>query len=160
MYSSECDEEDKSSDAMSDGDDVDETWASCRERRHKTTGPNGHRPVDLRPPEKLLKRAEKKAARHIERKQVTWACTCMKCRFVAFSALTLLVGHQEEHPACKNWLSDEVLAWLSVRSEEQMICIWSSWCYCHRIISSFIKIQIGLTFTSAGLPRLSWKIGR
>jgi len=27
----------------------------------------------------------------------------------AFSALTLLVGHQEEHPACKK-LSDEVLA--------------------------------------------------
>ena len=33
----------------------------------------------------------------------------------AFSALTLLVGRQEEHPACKN-LSDEVLAWLSVWS--------------------------------------------
>jgi len=31
----------------------------------------------------------------------------------AFSALTLLVGHQEEHPACKQ-LSDEMLAWLSV----------------------------------------------
>jgi len=31
----------------------------------------------------------------------------------AFSALTLLVGRQEGHPACKK-LSDEVLAWLSV----------------------------------------------
>jgi len=32
----------------------------------------------------------------------------------AFSALTLLVGCQEgQHPACKNLLSDEVLAWLS-----------------------------------------------
>ena len=29
----------------------------------------------------------------------------------AFSALTLLVWCQEEHPACKN-LTDEVLAWL------------------------------------------------
>jgi len=40
----------------------------------------------------------------------------------AFSALTLSVGRQEEHPACKN-LSDEMLqmAWLSVRSEVQMI---------------------------------------
>jgi len=28
---------------------------------------------------------------------------------IAFSALTLLVGHQKEHPACKI-LSDEVLA--------------------------------------------------
>jgi len=31
----------------------------------------------------------------------------------AFIALTLLVGRQEEHPACKK-LTDEVLAWLSV----------------------------------------------
>jgi len=31
----------------------------------------------------------------------------------AFSDLTLLIGHQEEHPACKT-LSGEVLAWLSV----------------------------------------------
>jgi len=31
----------------------------------------------------------------------------------AFSALTLLVGQQEEHPACKK-LSGGVLAWLSV----------------------------------------------
>jgi len=40
----------------------------------------------------------------------------------AFSALTMLVGHQEEHPTCKK-LSDEVLAWLSVWNEVQMICI-------------------------------------
>jgi len=31
----------------------------------------------------------------------------------AFSALTLLVGRQEEHPACKK-LSGGVLGWLSV----------------------------------------------
>ena len=36
----------------------------------------------------------------------------------------------EGHPACKK-LSGEVLAWLSVWSEVQMICIWSSWCHCH-----------------------------
>jgi len=42
-----------------------------------------------------------------------------------FSALMLLVGHEEEHPACKK-LSDEVLAWLSVCSEVQMVRIWSS----------------------------------
>ena len=34
---------------------------------------------------------------------------------VAFSALTLLVGRQEGHPACKK-LSGGVLAWLSVCS--------------------------------------------
>jgi len=42
----------------------------------------------------------------------------------AFSALTLLVGRQEGHPACKK-LSSEVLAWLSVWSEVQT-CIWPS----------------------------------
>jgi len=43
---------------------------------------------------------------------------------VAFSALTLLVGRQEGHPACKK-LSGGVLAWLSVWSEVQT-CICSS----------------------------------
>jgi len=42
----------------------------------------------------------------------------------AFSALTLLVGRQEEHPACKK-LSGGVVAWLSVWSEVQT-CICSS----------------------------------
>ena len=37
---------------------------------------------------------------------------------IAFSALTLLVGRQEGHPACKK-LSGGVLAWLSVWSEVQ-----------------------------------------
>jgi len=48
-----------------------------------------------------------------------------------FSALTLLVVWQEECPACKQ-LSDEVLVWLSVWSKVQIVCIWSSWCHCHR----------------------------
>ena len=44
----------------------------------------------------------------------------------AFSALSLLlVGCQKEHPACKK-LSDEVLVWLSIWSEVQIVCIWSS----------------------------------
>jgi len=38
--------------------------------------------------------------------------------------LTLLVGRQEGHPACKK-LSSGVLAWLSVWSEVQT-CIWPS----------------------------------
>jgi len=44
--------------------------------------------------------------------------------YIAFSALTLLVGRQEGHPACKK-LSSGVLAWLSVWSEMQT-CIWPS----------------------------------
>jgi len=39
-------------------------------------------------------------------------------------ALTLLVGRQEGHPACKK-LSGGVLAWLSAWSEVQT-CIWPS----------------------------------
>ena len=48
---------------------------------------------------------------------------CVGCS-LAFSALTLLVGWQEGHPACKK-LSGGVLVWLSVWSEVQT-CIWSS----------------------------------
>jgi len=42
----------------------------------------------------------------------------------AFSALTLLVGRQEGHPACKK-LSGGVLVWLTVWSKVQT-CIWPS----------------------------------
>jgi len=35
----------------------------------------------------------------------------------AFHALALLVGRQEEHPACKK-TTDELLAWLSVWGDE------------------------------------------
>jgi len=44
-------------------------------------------------------------------------------------------------------------------NELQMICIRSSWCYCHPITSCFIKIQIGFVFLVPALPRLSWKRG-
>ena len=42
----------------------------------------------------------------------------------SFSALTLLVGRQEGHPACKK-LSGGVLMWLSVWSKV-LTCIWPS----------------------------------
>jgi len=48
----------------------------------------------------------------------------------AFSALTLLVGWQEGHPACKK-LSGGVLAWLSVWSEVQTCILgWSLFFIC------------------------------
>jgi len=52
------------------------------------------------------------------------------CSTCAFSALTLLVGRQEEHPARKK-LSDGVPVWLSVWFVVQLISIWSRWCHCH-----------------------------
>jgi len=46
-------------------------------------------------------------------------CVAFRWLTYAFSALTLLVGRQEGHLACKN--SGEVLAWLSVWSEAHMV---------------------------------------
>ena len=57
-----------------------------------------------------------------------------------FSALTLLVGQQEGHPACKK-LSGVVLAWLSVWSEMQT-CIWPSWCHCHSLSLASVKSRL------------------
>ena len=50
--------------------------------------------------------------------------TFLSVKSLAFRALTLLVGRQEGHPACKK-LSGGVLAWLSVWSEVQT-CLWPS----------------------------------
>jgi len=64
--------------------------------------------------------------------------------------LTLLVGRQEGHPACKN-LSGGVLVWLSVWIEVQT-CIWSSWCHCHSL--SLVKSRLVLPFWY----RLTWVV--
>jgi len=40
-----------------------------------------------------------------------------------------------------------------------LICIWSSWCYCHPIISWPSKIRM-VYLPGAGLPKFSWKKGR
>jgi len=52
----------------------------------------------------------------------TYYCYYYYYDVLTFSALTLLVGRQEGHPACKK-LSGEVLAWLSVRNKVQT-CVW------------------------------------
>ena len=62
----------------------------------------------------------------------------------AFSALTLLVGRQEGHPACKK-LSGGVLAWLSVWSEVQT-CIRPSRCHCHSLSLAPVKSRLVLSF--------------
>ena len=53
----------------------------------------------------------------------------------AFSALTLLVGQQEGHPACRK-LSGAVLAWLPVWNGMPLPLT----------VSCFSEIQIGFTF--------------
>ena len=69
-----------------------------------------------------------------------------------FSALTLLVGQQEGHPACKK-LSGGVLAWLSVWSEVQT-CILPSWCHCHSLCLASVKYRLVLPFWY----RLTWVV--
>ena len=71
----------------------------------------------------------------------------MKMYFIelgAFSALTLLVGRQEGHPACKKQ-SGGVLAWLSVWSEVQT-CILSSWCHRYSLSLASVKSRLVLPF--------------
>jgi len=60
----------------------------------------------------------------------------------AFSALTLLVGRQEGHQACKI-LSGGVLASLSVWSKVQT-CIQPSWCHCHSLSLASAKSRLVL----------------
>jgi len=62
--------------------------------------------------------------------------------YCAFSALTLLVGQQEGHPACKK-LSGGMLAWLSVWSEVQT-CVRPSWCHCHSLSFASVKSRLVL----------------
>ena len=70
----------------------------------------------------------------------------------AFSALTLLVGRQEGHPACKK-LSGGVLAWLSDWSEMQT-CIWPNGCHCHSLSLASVKSRLVFPFWY----RLTWVV--
>ena len=68
----------------------------------------------------------------------------------AFSALTLLVGQQEGHSACKKNKSGGVLVWLSVWSKVAQLMPLPL------IVSCSTKIQIGFTFLVSahlGSPR-------
>ena len=73
-----------------------------------------------------------------------WLFGSVWVRSSAFSALMLLVGRQEGHPACKK-LSGGVLAWLCVWSEVQT-CIWPSWCLCHSLSLASVKSRLVLPF--------------
>ena len=77
---------------------------------------------------------------------------CFYVSAIAFSALTLLVGWQEGHPACKKQ-SGGVLVWLSVWSKVQT-CIWPSWCHCHSLSPASLKSRLVLPFCY----RLTWVV--
>ena len=77
--------------------------------------------------------------------QAVKLCTKKILQFLtAFSALTLLVGRQEGHSACKK-LSGGVLTWLSVWSEVQT-CTWLSHCHCHSLSLASVKSRLVLPF--------------
>jgi len=65
---------------------------------------------------------------------------------MAYSALTVLVGQQEGHPACKK-LSGGVLTWLAVWSEVQSADLHIVQLMLLPLtVSCFRKIEIGFTF--------------
>jgi len=67
-----------------------------------------------------------------------------------FSALTLLVGRQEGHPACKK-LSGGLLLWLSVWSEGADLHM-AQLMPLPLTVSCYSKIQIGFTFLVLAYP--------
>jgi len=71
----------------------------------------------------------------------------------AFTALILLIGWQEGHPACKNWVVGCWHGYKSVWSEVQT-CIWPSWCYCHSLSLVSVKSWLVLPFWY----RLTWVV--
>jgi len=78
----------------------------------------------------------------------------------AFSALIPLVGHQEEHPACKNWV---MRCWCGYLSRERC----RLFAYGSADATAVLKPHHLLPrlnpdwfyLSGAGLPRLSWKRG-
>jgi len=70
-------------------------------------------------------------------------------QIVAFSALTLLVGRQEGHPACKNeWWGAGVVICLERGADLHMAQLMPL----PLIVSCFSKIQIGFTFLVPAHP--------
>ena len=75
--------------------------------------------------------------------------------YCAFSALTLLVGRQEGHPACKNfeWCSTGIVVYLERGADLHMAQLMSL----PLTVSCFSKIQIGFTCLVPAHPGSPWK---
>jgi len=77
---------------------------------------------------------------------------------IAFSALTLLVGHQEEYPACKYWLMS---CWRGYLSGAR--CKWFAYGPADATATPLSLASLNpelFSLSDTGLPRLSWKRGR
>jgi len=77
----------------------------------------------------------------------------------SFSALTLLVGQQEGHPACKK-LSGGVLVWVVVCLDRGADLHVAQLMPLPLTVSCFSKIQIGFTFLVLAHPGSPGKTGR
>ena len=79
--------------------------------------------------------------------------TLICCTTVAFSALTLLVVRQQEHPACKNWV---MRCWCGYQSGSRcrLFAYGPSDATASQnpIISCLIEIQSGITFLVPAYP--------
>jgi len=76
---------------------------------------------------------------------------------LAFSALTLLVGRQEEHPACKNWV---VRYWHGYLSGARCIRFAYGPADATATLPSLAPLKSRMVYLSAaGLQRLCWKKG-
>jgi len=78
------------------------------------------------------------------------ANTCVLLVLFAFSALTLLVGRQEEHPACKKteWWDAGVVICLEQGADLHMAQLMPL----PLTVSCCNKIQIGITFLVPAYP--------
>ena len=74
---------------------------------------------------------------------VCFSAVCLLVRNTAFSALTLLVGRQEGHPACKNWV---VGCWHGICLEQGADLHMAQLMPLPLTVSCFSKIQIGFAF--------------
>jgi len=89
-------------------------------------------------------------------KMVVCVCVC------AFSALTLLVGSQEGHPACKK-LSDGMLAWLSAWgadlhiAQQMPLPLTISCCSKSRLVLTFLVLPFWYLLTRADIFQTSSK---
>ena len=84
------------------------------------------------------------AAVGLHRLTTSWLIYCYT--YCAFTALTLLVGRQEGHPACKNWVVRCWHGYLSGLWSEVQICIWPSCCHCHSLSLAPVKSRLVLPF--------------
>ena len=81
---------------------------------------------------------------HASTRCLVWLIFTLLVTVIAFSALTLLVGRQEGHPACKKHKSGGVLVWCGCLSGAR--CRLALWPSCHQLSLASVKSRLVLPF--------------